>query len=586
MGSDKSREPVSMGADSRWRRIAASERWRVAGASLVFGAIFSYPMLLRLTQASEQNDWDFESQLMWAPYYTVVHFHQIPLWNPWKCGGMAMLGNPQSRFVTPFFLLHLIFGYVVGAHLSLTLHLAIAWAGGYALARVIGLRPVGAVAAATIFPASSWFSLHMGEGQIHLMAFAYLPWFLALTFISLRGRVAIAAIGGGLLLALTFGEGGAEVVTYSAPLIVVLALYWAVQNRSIRPLLFLGAAGAFGIGFIAVKLVPVLSVLAERGRVPWGAAWINWHDLPQIFFARDQERIALQNRFFIEFGNYISPAFVILAIAGLALGRMRAVPWLIAGWIQLLLLRGDNCAIPLFSWLRELPLYAMLRLSSRFLITFTVCVAMLAGLGAEEAARRFGRAGWWMCVALLAIGALDSLMVGPPFVRHAFDRVPHHFDYSPNFRQIADGDMFDQTVVAQANMGFVHCYEYTPWKTSVIGSNEQGYRGEQYMAGPGTVRLLEWTPDRLTYEVDAPAGTTMIVNQNYEPQWHLAQGDGRVVSAGGLLGVAVGPGDQRLVLVYRGWPFEIGLAITILTFLTATALVTGWPRMLFRRLGR
>jgi hypothetical protein len=43
-------------------------------------------------------------------------------------------------------------------------------------------------------------------------------------------------------------------------------------------------------------------------------------------------------------------------------------------------------------------------------------------------------------LALLAIGLLDSLMVGTPFLRHAYDRVPSHFDYAPSFRQLADGD--------------------------------------------------------------------------------------------------------------------------------------------------
>ncbi len=560
---------------SAWclRRIARSEAWRVAGASLVFGAAFSYPMLVRLFQASEQNDWDFESQLMWAPYYTVVRFHQIPLWNPWKCGGMPMLGNPQSRFVTPFFLLHLLFGFMVGAHLALTLHLAIAWAGGYVLARVIGLDPVAAVTAATIFPASSWFSLHMGEGQIPLMAFAYLPWFVALMLTSSECGIAIPAICGGILLALTLGEGGAEMAIYSAPLVGVLAAWQMVRERSLRPLLFLTAAVVFAVGFAALKLLPVLILLRERGRVPWGAAWIMWHDLPQIFFARNQQEIALHNRFFIEFGNYISPAFVILTIGGLLLGRMRALPWIVCAWVQFLLLRGDNCAIPLFRWLRDLPLASMLRLSSRFLITFTLCVAMLGGIGVQEAVRRFGRAGWWAAVVLLAIGAIDSLLVGPAFLVHAFDRTPNRFQYSPAFRQFADWDMFNQTVVSQANMGFVHCYEYTPWKTSVVGYNEKGYRGEQYMQGPGSVKLLKWTPNRLTYEVDAPGASVMVVNQNYEPGWHLAVGDGRVISAGGLLAVAVGPGDHKLTLVYGGWPFEVGLLLSVLTILAAVIVL-------------
>jgi hypothetical protein len=118
MNSAKPNAPASGAAISGWRRLKRSEAWRVAAASLAFGALFSYPILLRLAQSSEQNDWDFESQLNWAPYYTVAHFHQFPLWNPWKCGGMPMLGNPQSRFYSPFFIFYLIFGPMVGSHLE------------------------------------------------------------------------------------------------------------------------------------------------------------------------------------------------------------------------------------------------------------------------------------------------------------------------------------------------------------------------------------------------------------------------------------------------------------------------------------
>jgi hypothetical protein len=570
-------DPAQRTTDSRWRRIARSEAWRVAGASLVFGAAFSYPMLLRLFQLSEHNDWDLQMEFNWSPYYTLVHFHQIPLWDPWKCGGMAMLGNPQSLFFTPLFMLHLVLGPMVGAHLSVTVHLGIAWAGGYMLARTLGLGPLAAATAATVYPASSWFPLHVGEGHLTLMGFVYLPWLLALMVAAGQRAFAPCAIAAGALFAITFGSGGAGVIIYEAPLLVAFAIVEMVRTRRVRPLLFLTAAGTFALGLAALKLMPTIEVVLERGRAPWGVAFEIWRNLPQMLFARNQVQLAHQNVFFIEFGNYISPVFVILALAGLLMGRVRAAAWLVCGGVTILLVRGDDSAIPLFTWMRDVPILSMIRLSGRFLIPFTMCVAMLAAIGVDEIAHRLGRAGWWLGFALLTAGALDSLLVGPPFLNEAFARVPHHFDYSQNFRQLADIDVNDQTVVAQANMGFIHCYDYTQWKTSVVASNEKGYRGEQYMQGPGTVKLLRWTPNRLTYAVDARGPSVMVVNQNYEPEWHLAAGDGRVISAGGLLAVAVGAGERKLTLVYRGWPFELGLALSILTILAAVLILLSQP---------
>ncbi|HXW85486.1 MAG TPA: hypothetical protein VEJ86_13850, partial [Candidatus Binataceae bacterium] len=236
-----------------------------------------------------------------------------------------------------------------------------------------------------------------------------------------------------------------------------------------------------------------------------------------------------------------------------------------------------NCALPLYTWMRELPVCSMLRIIGRFVIPFTLCVAVLSAIGIDEGIRRFGSVAAGFAVVLLAIGMLDSLVVSTPYMRHSFDRVPRHFDYQPIFKQSPEGDVFNQTVISQANMGQVHCYEYTPWTTTAVAYSEQGYRGEQYMVGPGKVTLVSWTPNRLTYSIDIPAPSILVINQNYEPEWHLARGTGLIFSANGLIGVMVNKSQEELVLVYGGWHYKVGLAISILTLLVAMLSVL-WPK--------
>ena len=43
---------------------------------------------------------------------TVVDYGEVPLWDPYYCGGLDGLGTPQSRFVSPTFLLTLAFGTI------------------------------------------------------------------------------------------------------------------------------------------------------------------------------------------------------------------------------------------------------------------------------------------------------------------------------------------------------------------------------------------------------------------------------------------------------------------------------------------
>jgi hypothetical protein len=123
-----------------FRIDSAQEAVLLIVASLVFALIVIYPMfcdvvyigpglggwlgtgphLSHFKQLPLNGDTDMFDQLRWVPYYTVTHFHQWPFWNPYKCGGMTMLGNPESGIVTPFFVLFLALGLIPGLILELS----------------------------------------------------------------------------------------------------------------------------------------------------------------------------------------------------------------------------------------------------------------------------------------------------------------------------------------------------------------------------------------------------------------------------------------------------------------------------------
>jgi len=139
---------------SRISRLARNELVTVPLGALAFALVFSWPLLGHLATPGASGDWDMLLGLKWASYETIVKFHQFPLWDPYRCGGLPQLGNPQSQIISPFFPLTLLYGPFLGTHLQIILSLAVAWYGCYVLARVIGIRPLGALAAATVFPAS------------------------------------------------------------------------------------------------------------------------------------------------------------------------------------------------------------------------------------------------------------------------------------------------------------------------------------------------------------------------------------------------------------------------------------------------
>ena len=129
----------------RLRRGRALEVLLVLLAALGFVLAFSYRILLNfsglgLSITIGTRRW----RCTGSSFYSVAHFHQFPFWDPYKCGGMPLIGNPSSRVLTPFFLLHLIRGPLIGIHLEIVAHLAIGFAGAHLLARGARVGKLGA----------------------------------------------------------------------------------------------------------------------------------------------------------------------------------------------------------------------------------------------------------------------------------------------------------------------------------------------------------------------------------------------------------------------------------------------------------
>ncbi len=250
------RSAATSSTDSRYPHLFCIESrretlWLMAG-SLAFALIFFFPVLYNshyigsdfgqwlnrwpdlsnFSAPPSDADRDLFEQLRWVPYYTLSHFHQVPFWNPYRCGGMAMLGNPESGIVTPFIALYLLFGLMPGMILEIYLHLVLAFAGGYVLGRELGLRPLPSVVLAAIFPSSSWLPLHIGGGaHLNFLPAAYFAWILALLLSACRTRRWFPAALGGLVCALTLTEGNYTFL-YAALLVAMVAV--AISLRRLQ----------------------------------------------------------------------------------------------------------------------------------------------------------------------------------------------------------------------------------------------------------------------------------------------------------------------------------------------------------------
>lgn len=102
------------------------------------------------------------------------------------------------------------------------------------------------------------------------------------------------------------------------------------------------------------------------------------------------------------------------------------------------------------------------------------------------------------------------------------------------------------------------------------------YRGEYYfLQTENQVSLLEFSPQRLKFELSVKRPDILVINQNYDRYWRSSRGE--VVEVDGLLALRLTEsGEYEVSLVYLPSWLYLGLAISTLSITVLTALI--WRR--------
>ena len=569
------------------RKSAPIEReiaWVTVG-SLAFALCFFYRLLPQLSQInvpvnSGRLDWDLAMEFHWAAAYSITHFHQFPFWNPYKCGGIPLFADPQSAVLTPFLLLDLLFGPEIGVNVYAIAHAAIAFGGAYFLGRVLGIGKLGAVGCAVAFAGSAWFYMDFEWGEINYLTFAYAPWAIGLFWLGVERQRQIFAVAGALMLALILMEGAVYQLIFTMTMIAVLAMAIAYQRGNWFPLRLLAITGAFTAGFVAIKLLPGVAYTGMHSTVRDTSEVFALQDLLLALFSRDR----------VTWHAYIGIIIAGLALLGSALRFRRALPWIIVAGVALVLAKGDFGPWSPWVLIHRLPFYSSTRFPERWLTPLTLAVGVLAGFGADAISAVKKPWGGMVAGLLIGLALVDNWYVTQHawmhFLLEGNQPFAHEVQPEPTFHQLYVPDSYfgywgpppgtTMVTTAKANKGLIVAWD-TPGivqGVSALAPNQTGYRGEQYLLGNGDVTLVRWTPNALSFDLDVPASTTLVVNQNYYQSWHLARGQGKVISLGAdsRIGVLVPAQKQRIVVSYRSWPFLIGLWITLGTLVAMLAL--------------
>jgi hypothetical protein len=519
----------------------------------------TYPLLATAPALNEFRDAHVLGHYETVARDAILRWHQAPLWDPYYCGGMYLLGTPQARFASPTFLLTLLFGEARGEALAAFAMILVGLEGTYRYARSRGAGSVASLLAAPVFALSGIFALSPSLGWISFFSFELLPWIALGVRRALRREVSGVVLSA-VAMAWCVGMGG----TYAAPIAALWSVFEGVElvviqarrrawSRLGEGLGFALAAGLLAAGLAAVRLWPIADTLADAPRIIGGTPSNGWLTVAKMLFA-GPEKDTENASFFI--GLFVLPALL------LGLLRRRSIPLGIALGLTFWLAMGYSVRPSLFAGLRELPLYTTLRYPERFLIPLALVAAVLAARGltllearARIARRRSTPRRAQILRGVLGLSALAlAVDVVPLAQMHAFhddSRSLHPApieDASRPFHQ-SRGNRWELAYFEPMQRGSLSCWEAYPVPQSPLLRSDLPSEETLMDPGAGTVTERAWSPDALDLDVDVSRPATVVVNQNWSSGWRSNVGE--IKSDRGLLTVEVPAGKQTLALRFR-----------------------------------
>lgn len=500
----------------------------------------------------------------------VLRFGQLPLWDPWYCGGLHALGEPQSRAFAPPFLLSLIFGPERAEPLVVFLFTVLGMEGTYRWLRLRVEDAAAALQVAPLFALSGHFAVAYYCGWTNFFGFDLLPFVLLGVTLAARGRAAGIAVGA-VAFAVMLAFGGA----FAAPLVAVAAAVEALRaileqppSRRAHAVTMILALASFILAVSAVRLLPLAETLAAQPRIMAGTPG----HLPKTLLAFLVRSLEAKGGVAAEPGSFfVGWGLLVLVLLGGAnrrsLGAFLTVAvflWLAAGYAR---------QPALFALLRELPVFSALRYPERFLWIAILFACEPAAYALTRIPRLGG--GRWRVASKVAFTVTVILTVGAQITM--FHRVAGRralgvvaVDRMSEFRQ-ARGNRWLAAHYDGIGAGSLSCWETHP---VTMSSKLRGdLAAEEYLADPsvGVARRVSWSPNAIVVDVSMASAGRLLVNQNWHPGWRASAGT--VVSDEGLLAVDLPAGERELVLSFRPMSAIAGGATTLVALVALVVLV-------------
>ncbi|VVB54904.1 Uncharacterised protein [uncultured archaeon] len=564
---------------------ARVRRWHLKALLILFA--YGFVTLSFLTPLVENagnwgiHDWDYFFFNNAVARKTILTYHQLPMWNPYACGGTVILANPQSFYLTPTFNLILLFGVEYGIKLQMLLHYLIGLIGMYLLARLLKMGEAGSHMAAFVYMLSAVIPLHFAEGHYTWIAAAWVP-YVAYFYLRATQEDMKWAVPAALSLALIYLEGHAYLFVYVILFLLSYAPLTSFFKRTFTPVKVTAVILVLCLLFGAIKIVPQVLYTKDNPRTINDSSGLTWDILAGSLIDRYQALGAHSFKGQVwgwhEYGGYIGEIPLILALAAIILGRANK-PLVLTLLFILILAFNESSPLGLWGILHDYaPFMGNLRTPERLILMVNFILAMCAAMGLNAIERHDKR----MAVVILFFVLFDLWNVNGSILSMSFPITARTINADSTFRQtlaegVGDRRYSGMYEVFLANHGALDCYDpggltayATPWKVS--GVLKESYRGEAYLVNGGNANIIEFTPNRVTASVGTLEPTLLVLNQNYHDGW--SSDAGVVKPYLGLVSVAVSPLTSKVTFTYTTPGLAAGALITVLALAGSAAYLT------------
>jgi hypothetical protein len=375
--------------------------------------------------------------------FTRLAHGEMPLWNPNQGLGAPFLASLQTGVLYPPNWLHMAlppqpaFAWLAGLHLALATLLA------GALARSLGAGTIGSVAAGLLYASSlQLWSSTFAPPTLYTAAWAPGVLLAVESAIARPGTGRAATLACVLALQILAGWPHAVVMTGLAALLLggaSLALALRRTRRFPIAALLTLAIGAGAGGLLAApQLLPSLELIGQSTRAP------GTFDEATNSLQDEMRDPGVFARSFVQQGissgvpGLAAPVLALAAVLFAGLGRARAA--VLLGIAALALAISFPNHLPLYDWVRRLPLLGDVRFPFRYRLLSTLALAVAAGIGISRLEARWSRRG--MAAAALVAALAVAVQAWP--ITHFFAQAPNVF---PRERPRPTAGLFGQSAV-------------------------------------------------------------------------------------------------------------------------------------------